>query len=371
MTVDMKILFVICGEGLGHASRSLYLGNYLQISGYEVHYASYGKSFDFLKNLSSARLHETNREVYIEGEDGFFSLKKTLWYSKFIPYNMLRSFWNISSLIKTYHYDCIICDTMYAGLLAARMRKIPCIFITNQNHFSGQNGQINLIWKIFNLSIWRYLKIASHILIPDYPLPNTLSEFNINIPVEEEHRYTYTGPFLEIDFTLYEEKRESIFTSFGGEPYKLPLYLMLKRIADEHKEFIFDVFYTGAPLPDSTDNFITHGYVPSLQKYLAKANLAIVHGGLTTLHEALLFEKPVLIILDPNHPEQQNNARKIIDMGAGTAVDGTKLSKKLLEEKIIETLQIKPKNFRTIYESMKGKKKAEEIIRNICSQSAK
>ena len=44
--------------------------------------------------------------------------------------------------------------------------------------------------------------------------------------------------------------------------------------------------------------------------------------GLTTLHEAMFFEKPVLIIMDPNHPEQQNNARKIVDMGAGTSVDG-------------------------------------------------
>ena len=85
-------------------------------------------------------------------------------------------------------------------------------------------------------------------------------------------------------------------------------------IADRRKDLFFDVFYTGPDLPDSSDNFVSHGYVPDLLEHLARAKIAIVHGGLTTLHEAMLFEKPVLIIMDPNHPEQQNNAKKIVDI---------------------------------------------------------
>ena len=44
----MKILFVVCGEGLGHASRCLHLGHYLQQQGHAIHFAGYGKSYDFL-----------------------------------------------------------------------------------------------------------------------------------------------------------------------------------------------------------------------------------------------------------------------------------------------------------------------------------
>jgi len=53
-----------------------------------------------------------------------------------------------------------------------------------------------------------------------------------------------------------------------------------------------------------------HGYVRTSMSTLPGPRIAIVHGGLTTLHEVLLFEKPMLIIMDPGHPEQQKQCKK-------------------------------------------------------------
>ena len=66
----MKILFVVCGEGLGHASRCLHLGHYLQKQGHDIHFAGYGKSYDFLEKHECSNLHQTPREVCLEGETG-------------------------------------------------------------------------------------------------------------------------------------------------------------------------------------------------------------------------------------------------------------------------------------------------------------
>jgi UDP-N-acetylglucosamine--N-acetylmuramyl-(pentapeptide) pyrophosphoryl-undecaprenol N-acetylglucosamine transferase len=363
----MKILFVVCGEGLGHASRCLHLGHFLQLEGHTVHFAGYGKSYDFMSQHHCSHLHATPREVCLEGEDGFFSLKKTLWCSKWIFFDMIRSVMSIRRLVREHNFDCVVCDTMYGGVLAARLEKTPCVFITNQNHFNGPNGATNPVWKILNFMIRRYLKLANHVLVPDYPAPDTVSEYNIRIPPGEEERYSFTGPFYDFDPARYEYAKDTIFTSFGGEPYKLPMYLLLRGIADRHKEFSFDVFYTGATLPGSSDNFLSHGYVPNLYEHLARARIAIVHGGLTTLHEALLFEKPVLIIMDPNHPEQQNNARKIVDMGAGVAIDGRNISKEVLEEKIAETLKITPRPFREVHAAVNGRKNASAVILGLCN----
>jgi uncharacterized protein (TIGR00661 family) len=140
------------------------------------------------------------------------------------------------------------------------------------------------------------------------------------------------------------------------------MYLLLRSIADRHKDIVFDVFYTGASLPESSDNFISHGYVPDLYEHLARARIAIVHGGLTTLHEALLFGKPVLIIMDTGHPEQQNNARKILDMGAGTAVDGRAATQEELEKKIEETMVLHPRPFRQLHAMVNGRKNATDLI---------
>jgi len=358
----MKILFVVCGEGLGHTSRCLHLGHYLQHQGHTVHFAGYGKSYDFIHQQSIANLHRAHREVYLEGEHGFFSLKKTLWSSRWFIPDMIRSGLNVRRLIRDHHFDCVVCDTMYGGVLAARLEKTPVVFITNQNHFNGLNGTTNLVWATLNFLIRRYIRLASQVIVPDYPAPDTISEYNIVIPKGEEKRYTFTGPFYELDPAEYTSSWETIFTSFGGEPYKLPMYLMLKEIADRRKDLFFDVFYTGAVLPETSDNFVSHGYVPDLYEHLARAKIAIVHGGLTTLHEALLFEKPVLIIMDPNHPEQQNNAKKIVDMGAGTSVDGKHATLDVFERKIAETMKCCPRPFHIVHKTINGRKNAAEII---------
>jgi UDP-N-acetylglucosamine--N-acetylmuramyl-(pentapeptide) pyrophosphoryl-undecaprenol N-acetylglucosamine transferase len=146
------------------------------------------------------------------------------------------------------------------------------------------------------------------------------------------------------------------------------MYQMLKEIADRRKDLFFDVFYTGAVLPYSTDNFISHGYVPDLYEHLARAKIAIAHGGLTTLHEAMLFEKPVMIIMDPDHPEQQNNAKKIVDMGAGTSVNGKLVTLDLLEKKIAETMTCCPRQIRIVHEAINGRKNAARIIIDVANR---
>jgi uncharacterized protein (TIGR00661 family) len=358
----MKLLFVVCGEGLGHASRSLHLGHYLQQHGHEVHFAGYGKSHDFMSQHGCSHLHSTPREVCLEGEDGFFSLKKTLWYSKWILPDMVRSALNVHRLIKKHRFDCVVCDTMYGGVLAARFNRVPVVFVTNQNHFNGIDGTVNPVWRILNFLIRRYIRLAHLVLIPDYPPPDTVSEYNIVVPKGQEAKYAFCGPFYVFDPTRYVYEQKTVFTSFGGEPYKLPMYQTLREIADKRKDLYFDVFYTGEVLPASSDNFISHGYVPNLYEHLARARIAIVHGGLTTLHEVLLFEKPMLIIMDTGHPEQQNNAKKIMDMGAGLAVDGRTVTQEILEKKIEEVMVLHPPPFRQYHQKINGRQNALDLI---------
>ena len=88
---------------------------------------------------------------------------------------------------------------MYGGVLAARFEKTPVVFITNQNHFNGLNGTTNPVWMSLNFIIRRYIRFSDQVIVPDYPLPDTVSEYNIIIPEGEEKHYTFTGPFFELD----------------------------------------------------------------------------------------------------------------------------------------------------------------------------
>ena len=364
----MRILFVVCGEGLGHASRCLCLGRHLESEGHEIHFGGYGKGYDFIDQHPCGTLHRVTREVFLEGEGGFFSLKKTLWNSKFIVADMVKSVFSIHSLIRQHGYDCVVCDTMYGGLLAARIRGVPAIFVTNQTYFCGPGGTTNPVWKVLNFAVRRYLHLANHVIVPDFPAPDSVAEFNLVLPNKELPRYTFTGPFFDLDPARYQITKKTVFTSFGGEPYKLPMYQMFKNIADERPDLFFDVFYTGPVLPESSENFVSHGYVPNLFEHLAQAHVAIVHGGLTTLHEALVFEKPVLVIVDPKHPEQQNNAKKIAAMGAGIVIDGTTVTRETLEQKLAEAMELVPKRLGKPLSGTLGQKKAAGIIVTVANR---
>src|SRR5271169_4972078 len=175
----MRILFVVCGEGLGHASRCLSLGRHLETEGHEFHFAGYGKAYDFIDQHPCGTLHRVTREVFLEGEGGFFSLKKTLWNSKFIVADMLKSVFSVDSLIRRYRYDCVVCDTMYGGLLAARIRGVRAIFVTNQTYFCGPGGTTNPVWKVLNFAVRRYLHLANHVIVPDFPAPYSVAEYNL------------------------------------------------------------------------------------------------------------------------------------------------------------------------------------------------
>ena len=215
----MRILFVVCGEGLGHSSRCIHLGHYLEQHGHSVSYLAYGKSYDFFHDHGCVTVFLGQREVCLEGENGFFSLKKTLWCSRWIALNMIRSALRVRRLIREQRIDCVVCDTMYGGVLAARVRNVPVVFITNQNRFSGPGGRKNPVWETLNFLIRRYLRLADTVIIPDYPPPETVSEYNLLIPERERQHYHFTGPFLDVDLSRYHFGQKTIFTSFGGEPY--------------------------------------------------------------------------------------------------------------------------------------------------------
>ena len=66
--------------------------------------------------------------------------------------------------------------------------------------------------------------------------------------------------------------------------------------------------------------------------------------------------------MDPCHPEQQNNAKKIVDMGAGIAVDGRTVTQEVLEKKIDEAMAVCPLPFRQFHQTINGRQNALDLI---------
>ena len=366
----MRILLVVCGEGLGHASRSTKLARYLERFGHVCLFASYGKAYEFIKNQGIFSVTETYREVMLEGDGGYFSLSRTMWSSKGIMVALARSLKHIRSLIVENSIDLVISDTMYAAVSAAKIQGVSSLFITNQNKFASATDQNSKHWNILSSVVEKYLSLPDNVLVPDFSPPNTVSGYNLDIKHEDRNRYKFIGPIMDVNPAEYNFASETIFASFGGEPFKLPMYEMLKEIADERPFQKFEVFSTTSGLPSETKNFKPHGYVPDILNHMANSRLTIMHGGLTSLHESLIFNKPCVMIIDPYHPEQWNNGRKIEEIGAGIMIPGDRVTKKRLSDAIDEALTLKPPNMTTLFKEEDGRLNALKLIEEIGQKRA-
>jgi hypothetical protein len=75
--------------------------------------------------------------------------------------------------------------------------------------------------------------------------------------------------------------------------------------------------------------------------------------------------------MDPNHPEQQNNARKIVDMGAGIAIDGRTVTREVLERSIAMAIALIPKPFCHNHACIDGRKNAFAVITQACRSTTR
>ncbi len=215
----MKILFVVCGEGLGHASRCLHLGHYMQQQGHEIHFAGYGKSYDFMKQHRCSHIHYTPREVCLEGENGFFSLKKTLWCSKWIVIDMCRSVF-MSLVYPEFRFDCVVCDTMYGWSLRPGCKTFP-LFHHQQNHFNGPTGRQYCL-EALNFSIQRYIRLAD-LVLTRIICTRYRERIQYCCPERRRRRYSFNGQFYEFIPAGIRTTRNNI-CQFWRRTLQIPMY---------------------------------------------------------------------------------------------------------------------------------------------------
>jgi uncharacterized protein (TIGR00661 family) len=204
---------------------------------------------------------------------------------------------------------------------------------------------------------------ADKIIVPDFYPPNHVCEYNLR----EVEKITFIGPLIRYDPSQYKYSKEIIFCTFGGEPFKLPLYYKLKEIADQNKDLYFVVACGLEEVKGlSSDNFEVHSYIKDVDQYLCKAKATILHGGLTSIHETLCFGKTPLILYDEKHPEQKNNALKIEKMNAGRIVNPKKSSSEEIKEKLFEVFEIDNSKFKEMYlKDQDGKKNMLKLVEEV------
>jgi UDP-N-acetylglucosamine--N-acetylmuramyl-(pentapeptide) pyrophosphoryl-undecaprenol N-acetylglucosamine transferase len=321
----MKIVILICGEGLGHTSRCLALGKEFLTAGHEVHFGAYGYSKEMVEK-TGYEANEIPSEIKLVGKAGTLdftgSIEATLKNADILGGPKLLK------LIKDRDPDVVISDSYYLGALSAFTLRIPVYLIINQSNmedfFKNRGVPLRILGKITKGFYNQIFEKVDKIIIPDYPLPYTVCKKNLSFTPKIEEKLFYSGPLVKEKYEEVEEiplQKPHIVSLIGGFGYREPIFRKVLETAKLDTSIYYTLIsgpsFDPSKITDLPENVQLLKFIKDTYPYLKSSDAVIVPGGHSTIMEALSFGIPILSFPDKGHSEQENNAAVIEEEGYG------------------------------------------------------
>ncbi len=322
----MKVQIFVCGEGLGHTSRSLAAGERLIKEGHEVVFCAYGYSKKHLEDNGYC-VKKIPSEIKLVGSAGSLNMRRSI--GETIKRTDPMAFPNVHRMVKKEAADAVISDSYFMGAIAAKMNKTPTLFMVNQtdqsSYFQDEGAALKTVGravKAFQNIISQYV---DNILIPDYPPPYTICEKSIPLGRKLTEKMLFTGPLVRKSYDEVDAARLSkphVLSFIGGFGYREKLLDNVIAAAEMMGDHCFTL--VAGPNADAEkyrnkvgENVHVVGNLSDTLQHIKAADVIIAPGGHSTIMEALSFGKPILSFPDMAHPEQEKNADKLHDLGVG------------------------------------------------------
>jgi uncharacterized protein (TIGR00661 family) len=298
----VKILYGVCGEGLGHASRTRILINHLK-KNHKIRIVAGGKAFKYLsKEFKNVEEIESPRFFYDENTVRLFKSIFTMAYKTIssTPFSFLR----VRKIIKDFRPDLLITDADPISHYAARLSGIKRISIDNPQVMLHRSYKVTYkeFWPWFTLII--ALKIAA-LGADKYIIYDFFDEQSTNPKV------LFLKPLIQEGIRKQKSiDGDHVFvyqTSISHEN----LFKVLKKVNET-----FIIYGFNRDLVDK--NLIFRSFnEDKFYHDISNAKAVITNGGFTVLSEALFLKKPIFSIPIINQFEQILNAKFIEKLGVG------------------------------------------------------
>lgn len=321
----MKIFIFLCGEGMGHTSRCLALGQELLASGHEVYFGAYGYSKEFIERKGFKTL-EIPPEIKLVGESGSLDLKKSILAT--LKSGNASGIFKVLNLLKETKPDFVVSDSYFTGVVGAKLRGIPVYFMVNQSNmedFFKKGGILLRAMGRLIKHVYRYVfRAVDMIIIPDFPMPYTVCKRNLAFENRLSGNIFFSGPLVlkkSGDVKPAALQKPRVLSLIGGFGYRKPIFNKIIEVAKLDRSINY-TFLSGPDLDpdvfsDLPENVTIESFIDDQFPYLKASELVIAPGGHSTIMEALSFGVPVLSFPDMNHSEQESNAIVIDSEGYG------------------------------------------------------
>jgi len=321
----MKIQIFICGEGLGHTTRSLAAGKELIKAGHNVQFCAYGYSKEHIEKEGYSAI-KIPSEIKLVGRSGYFDIKDSI--EETLKSTDILAYPKLLRVIKKGKPDLIISDSYFLAVIAGKILRKRVFIILNQTNvkafFENRGINVKLVGRIVNKFSDSVLRRVDKILIPDFLPPFTVCGLNLNFSQKLLDRVVYTGPLVRqrpSEVKGLNLKKPHVFSTVGGFGYRERLFRNILSIAKLQKHIHFTL--VAGPnvdvnvLKEHSKNVEIIPYLNDPFQYIKSTDMVIAPGGHSTLMECLSFGKPVLSFPDIDHSEQENNVEMIEKLGVG------------------------------------------------------
>jgi len=307
-----RVLVAPLDWGLGHATRSMPIINYLLEKKIDVILATNGRPYDLLKkeypNLVINRLSSYDIRYYSNSIHLNIVLQS---------YKLLRAIWRehqqVAKMVEDYHIDAIISDNRFG----CHYPGIPNIFISHQ---------LNLIAGYEYLEKWAnsfnhyYIKKFDECWVPDFEgEPNLSGQLSHPSPFTKTQ---YLGPITRIKPLYSETSYDIAFVLSGPEPQRTRFErkIMEQAMKLPHKMLLIQ----GKPEKHECShkgNVEIHSYMKAseLNKAIAESKLVVCRSGYSTVMDLVALGKKALLVPTPGQTEQEYLAKYYMDQKISVA----------------------------------------------------
>ncbi|MBR9706873.1 MAG: hypothetical protein GOV15_00365 [Candidatus Diapherotrites archaeon] len=375
-----KVLFVLVGEGFGHAKRCLSVIKRLP-KDFEVHAVSHGTGLHFLKQYSEElgfTVGETFPDYVTKFEGEAVDLSKSTDPLK-ILLRGTKAALRESKILKEFKPDVVVSDSKLSAASLAASKGIPNVYLANQmstynllpkglNYYAIKASEPVLKRLIF--------RNVDRILFSNFPAPYDLGRGLTDIDLGNP-QVEFIGPCLYWDPVTRKvnPKSKKVMSTLSGVGVGLELVKQLKAIS-ESSDYKFRVT-TGSQTPaelgiESSKNFKVSSFVPDEEVYqmYLESSAVIGTGGYTALTESVCSGLPFISSYPENHLEKKMNVENADRLKAGVNL-GSDPSTEQVRNALDEVFNVKNgffdacSKFQDLSELFNGSKRASEVIQGL------
>lgn len=305
--MQKTILYAVLNWGLGHATRSIPIIQYLVGQGHRLIVVSDGLALTLLKKEfpKLTLLPTQSYDVNYAKSGKQFNIELALQIPKFIKAIKSEQA-DCNELCAKYAVDLIISDNRYGFYHST----IPSAFICHQLFLRYPANK--LIEKLVNKSYQGYLKKFDKLWVPDFAPPNNISGEMSVLPWKN---ISYLG----IDSRLSYDPTDEIYTTLtilsGPEPQRSLMETeVLKKIKLlEGKHCIVRGSSDKAPKQGPKLTLINLASTEELNELINCSRLVICRAGYTSIMDLIKLRKSAILIPTPGQAEQEYLAQVLTE----------------------------------------------------------